>query len=199
VVASENFKTDGTHALNEQDRAILCYMKCEGRMHMSCRKHIDIPSDTVASHITSTHLIHHDQSPPLSGHDSLGGIGSGTSPFGARDGTKETWNLSLYHGGSVLSEGELLEGKKACFDCLLKQILAVRGTPGNIGGAVIAPGDEVTLADVLSILSDCSYLCVCVCDTVYGLSCSHLIRCSVDTRPFDPIWLVDSRRYLILP
>jgi hypothetical protein len=73
-------------------------------------------------------------------------MGSGSSPFGARDGTKETWNLSLYHGGSVLTEGELLEGKKACFDCLLKQILAVRGTPGNIGGAVIAPGDEVTVA-----------------------------------------------------
>jgi hypothetical protein len=60
----------------------------------------------------------------------------------------------------VLSEGELLEGKKACFDCLLKQILAVRGTPGNIGGAVIAPGDEVTVVDILSILSDCVYLCV---------------------------------------
>ena len=89
-------------------------------------------------------------------------MGSGSSPFGARDGTKETWNLSLYHGGSVLSESELLEGKKACFDCLLKQILAVRGTPGNIGGAVIAPGDEV----IALLLCSCASFCLAACTSL---------------------------------
>ena len=103
------------------------------------------PFHTILPLLSSPCLIHY-VTPPLSGnHESLGPMG-GSSPFGPRDGTgtsKETWNLNLYHGGSVLSEGELLEGKRACFDCLLKQILAVRGTPGNIGGAVIVPGDEV--------------------------------------------------------
>ena len=117
---------------------------------------------TILLHRISSHLISQlCRSPPLTGHESMG---SGSSPFGARDGTKETWNLSLYHGGSVLSESELLEGKKACFDCLLKQILAVWGTPGNIGGAVIAPGDEVIALLLCSSfwLAACTSLFACV-------------------------------------
>lgn len=68
-------------------------------------------------------------------------IGS-LSPFGARD-NKENWNINLYHGGSHITEAEKLEGRRICFECLLRQILSVKGASSSIGGAIIAPGDEV--------------------------------------------------------
>ena len=63
-------------------------------------------------------------------------------------GPKNTdWEMSLYHGGSILTEAENFEGKKACFECLLKQMLAVKGAPGNVGGALVEAGEEVRLID----------------------------------------------------
>ena len=68
-------------------------------------------------------------------------IGS-LSPFGARE-NKENWNLNLYHGGSNMTEAEKLEGRRICFECLLRQIMSVKGASSNVGSAIIAPGDEV--------------------------------------------------------
>ena len=55
----------------------------------------------------------------------------------------ESLERSLYHGGSVLTESDCTEGRKACFDCMLRQILLVRDSPNNIGSAVLTPGEEV--------------------------------------------------------
>ena len=55
----------------------------------------------------------------------------------------ESLERSLYHGGSLLTETDCIEGRKACFECLLKQILLVRDAPTNVGSAVLTPGEEV--------------------------------------------------------
>ena len=55
----------------------------------------------------------------------------------------ESLERSLYHGGSFLTEADCIEGRKACFECLLKQILLVRDAPKNVGSAVLTPGEEV--------------------------------------------------------
>ena len=68
-------------------------------------------------------------------------IGS-LSPFGSGE-NKENWNFNLYHGGSTITEAEKLEGRRICFECLLRQILSLKSASSSIGGAIIAPGDEV--------------------------------------------------------
>ena len=86
-------------------------------------------------------------------------LGSGSSmstssPLGTRyenayqgNSSSQSLERTLYHGGSVLSESDCLEGRKACFDCLLKNILLVKESPYNIGGALLSEGEEVLYCD----------------------------------------------------
>jgi hypothetical protein len=55
----------------------------------------------------------------------------------------EDWDRNLYHGGSVLTENDCIEGRKACYECLLKQIMAVKSSPSNLGGTMLLSGEEV--------------------------------------------------------
>ena len=81
---------------------------------------------------------------------------STSSPLGTRyenayqgnsSSQSQSLERTLYHGGSVLSESDCLEGRKACFDCLLKNILLVKESPYNIGGALLSAGEEVLYCD----------------------------------------------------
>jgi hypothetical protein len=40
--------------------------------------------------------------------------------------SEEDWDRAMYHGGSALAEAGSVEGKSACYNCLIKEIMAVR-------------------------------------------------------------------------
>ena len=101
-------------------------------------------------------------------------IGS-LSPFGARE-NKENWNLNLYHGGSNITEAEKVEGRRICYECLLRQIMSVKGASSNVGSAIIAPGDEV---GAICLLNVCMILYCCILQIFFKYVLFFIILCII--------------------
>ena len=91
-------------------------------------------------------------------------------------------NHHHYHSGCALSSEEILEGRKACFRCLISQIAAVAG------GFLFMGGDSAIESEVG--MSPYTYMCVCVYVCVYVCVCVCVCVC-VSSTYFR--WCTDTR------
>ena len=72
-------------------------------------------------------------------------------------------NHHHYHSGCALSSGEILDGRKACFRCLISQIAAVAE------GFLLEGGDSAIDSQVSLHTPACVCVCVCMCVCVSSM------------------------------
>ena len=82
-------------------------------------------------------------------------------------------NHHHYHSGCALSSGEILDGRKACFRCLISQIAAV-AEGFLLGGGDSAIDSEVSLHTPACV---CVRVCMCVCVCVHVCVCACVCVC----------------------